>query len=201
MSTAVFGLDLGPGVGSWVEDGAAFASEELRRRFEARALPHLRSLYASALRMTGQPAGAEDLVQEVLLRAFRAFDGHAPGPERGVREWLHALLHQAGNEAGRRRRSKAAPESQAPGFAQGSEPTAGTGGDPVLERALCTLPEALWAAVDLRDRQDFTCEEIARIVKVPVATVIRRLHLGREWLRQALRSEAVARTRRLQEVM
>lgn len=65
----------------------------LERRFEHEALPHRRVLYATACRLTRNPADAEDLVQETFLRAYRGFASYAP--ETNIRAWLFTILHRA----------------------------------------------------------------------------------------------------------
>src|SRR6266545_2198417 len=62
-------------------------------RFEREALPCMRQLHATARRLTRNSADAEDLVQETYLRAYRAFDGYAPGTN--IRAWLFTILHRA----------------------------------------------------------------------------------------------------------
>src|SRR5690606_8230101 len=57
--------------------------------FEAEALPHLDAVYRFALRLTGSPADAEDLVQETFLRAYRAWDQYTPGTR--AKSWLFTI--------------------------------------------------------------------------------------------------------------
>src|SRR4051812_9268876 len=76
-------------------DGQAPAPEaaedsELRARFEREVLPLLPSLYPAALRMTRNPADAEDLVQETYLRAYRGFSGVRQGTN--LKAWMHRIL-------------------------------------------------------------------------------------------------------------
>ena len=65
--------------------------EQRSARFERDALEHLDSLYGAALRMTRNPTDAEDLVQETMLRAYRAFDRYRPGTN--ARAWLFTICH------------------------------------------------------------------------------------------------------------
>ena len=69
--------------------------------FEAEALPHLRSLYGTAYRLTRNAHDAEDLVQETFLRAYRSFDRYTPGTN--IRAWLYTILHRTRADALRRR--------------------------------------------------------------------------------------------------
>ena len=154
-------------------------------RFEAEALPHLRSLYGTAYRMTRNAHDAEDLVQETYLRAYRAFDGFRPGTN--IRAWLYTILHRVRTDAFRRAArspSTVELEGEGPGVPPPQDALARGGED--LERALMALPEAFRTAVVLRDVEDFTYEEIARVLAVPIGTVMSRIHRGRALLRQAL---------------
>src|SRR5437660_5798532 len=63
---------------------------ELRARFERDAMPLLSGLYSAALRMTRNPADAEDLVQETILRAYRGFAGFQEGTN--LKAWLYRIL-------------------------------------------------------------------------------------------------------------
>src|SRR5207237_4658389 len=62
----------------------------LRARFERDALPMLPSLYGAALRLTRNPADAEDIVQETILRAYRGFAGFQEGTN--LKAWLYRIL-------------------------------------------------------------------------------------------------------------
>src|SRR5438552_10196286 len=70
-------------------------------RFEAEALGYLDSLYRTALRLTRNPADAEDLVQETYLKAFRAADRFEPGTN--LRAWLFTILHNSARNRARDR--------------------------------------------------------------------------------------------------
>src|SRR2546428_5765768 len=80
--------------------------------FEAEALGYIDSLYRTALRLTRNPADAEDLVQETYLKAFRAADGFEPGTN--LRAWLFTILHNtARNRARDRAREALTVDSEA----------------------------------------------------------------------------------------
>jgi RNA polymerase sigma-70 factor, ECF subfamily len=154
-------------------------------RFEAEALPHLRSLYGTAFRMTRNAHDAEDLVQETFLRAYRAFDKYTPGSN--IRAWLYTILHRARTDAFRRsRRSPRTVELSDEGPAVPPPQDALAQGGEDLARALEALPDVFRDAVVLRDVEDFSYQEIARILDVPIGTVMSRIHRGRALLRQAL---------------
>ena len=155
------------------------------QRFEAEALPHMRSLYGTAFRMTRNAHDAEDLVQETFLRAYRAFDGFTPGSN--IRAWLYTILHRARTDAFRRsRRSPQTVEMANEGPAVPPPQDALAQGGEDLERALASLPDVFRNAVVLRDVEDMSYQEIARILDVPIGTVMSRIHRGRALVKTAL---------------
>jgi RNA polymerase sigma-70 factor, ECF subfamily len=153
-------------------------------RFVADALPFLRALHATALRLTRNPHDAEDLVQETYVRAFRSFDRFTPGTN--LRAWLYAILHRARIDMLRRagRRPAEVPLDDLEPALPALQESRALGVD--LERALADLPEAFREAVVLRDVQELSYEEIARALDVPIGTVMSRIHRGRRLLRRAL---------------
>ena len=66
------------------------STDERRARFERDAMPFVDQLYAAALRMTRNPADAEDLVQETFLKAFAAFHQFEEGTN--LKAWLYRIL-------------------------------------------------------------------------------------------------------------
>jgi RNA polymerase sigma-70 factor (ECF subfamily) len=153
-------------------------------RFAAEALPLFKALYATALRLTRNPQDAEDLVQETFLRAYRGFDRYSPGTN--LRAWLYTILHRARTDAHRKAgRSPEAVEllDDGPGVAP---PQNQVGAEMDLERALLRVPEVFREALILRDIEDWSYDEIARALEVPIGTVMSRIHRGRALLRQAL---------------
>ena len=69
------------------------SDEELAQRFERDAMPLLDQLYGAALRMTRNPADAEDLVQETYIKAFQGFRSYKPGTN--LKAWLYRILTNA----------------------------------------------------------------------------------------------------------
>lgn len=157
----------------------------LDERFEREALPHMRSLYSTAYRLTRNAADAEDLVQETFLRAYRAFEGYTPGTN--IRAWLYTILYR-GRADHYRRISRSVQtvelEGDGPGTAAPQDGLAR--GQEDVARALAELPECFRGAVVLRDIQEFSYEEIATILDVPIGTVMSRIHRGRALLRKSL---------------
>ena len=123
--------------------------------FEAEVLPQLRALFGMAYRLTRNAHDAEDLVQETLLRAYRAFDSYRPGTN--VRAWLFTILHRLRTDSLRRRgRSPATVElvGEGPPVGPVHEKVLTSGHEDVV-RALEAVPEVFRAAVVLRDVEDF----------------------------------------------
>jgi RNA polymerase sigma-70 factor (ECF subfamily) len=139
-----------------------------------------------AYRLTGNAHDAEDLVQETMLRAHRAFDRYRPGTN--ARAWLFTILHRLRTDDLRRKGRR--PETveladDGPPVPAAHEQSLTSGREDIV-RALEGLPEAFRSAVVLRDIEEFTYAEIAKILGVPVGTVMSRIHRGRAQLRQAL---------------
>jgi RNA polymerase sigma-70 factor, ECF subfamily len=163
-------------------------------RFADQVLPYARQLHSAALRLTGNPADAEDLVQETYAKAFAGFGTFQPGTN--LRAWLHRIQANTfyGSCRARRRRPRefpldtiepAAPERTA--VASSAEEAAlARMPDPALKRALRELPDHLATTVYLADAEGYTYAEIARITGVPLGTVMSRLHRGRKRLRAKL---------------
>lgn len=174
--------------------------EERRAGFEREALVHLDSLYRLALRLSGNEADAEDLVQEAMLRAYRSWDRYTPGTN--AKGWLLTILrHLFINEYRRKRRH---PESvdldTIEPFAlldekQEEDPQTAFFDrivDEEVLRAVDQLPEAFREAVMLSDVEGLSYEEIAKVLEVPVGTVKSRLYRGRRQLQSKLHEYAVS---------
>jgi RNA polymerase sigma-70 factor, ECF subfamily len=159
-------------------------------RFESEVMPHVRVLYGTALRLTRSAQDAEDLVQETLLRAYRGFGGYRPNSN--ARAWLYTILHRVRTDALRKKgRSPQTTEMTDDGPAVAPEHEAVlTSGNEDVQRALAEVPELFRAALVLRDVEEFSYDEIAGILGVPVGTVMSRIHRGRASLRGALAGRA-----------
>src|SRR5688500_1598330 len=161
--------------------------------FTRDALTYVDSLYGTALRLTRRPADAEDLVQETYLKAFRASAQFERGTN--LKAWLFTILHNTFRNL--RRHDVRSPvdvdsetvEHAADLLAQDQTPeqllTRETL-DADLQAALDALPEAFRQAVWLRDVEEFSYAEIARIVGVPIGTVMSRISRGRKLLYERL---------------
>jgi RNA polymerase sigma-70 factor (ECF subfamily) len=170
-----------------------------RASFEAEALVHLDAVYRLALRLAGNTADAEDLVQETMLRAYRSWDRYTPGTN--AKGWLLTILRNLFiNEYRRRSRH---PETvnldTVEPFAvfqnmRDEDPQASFFDrivDEEVIRAVDALPEAFREAVTLSDVEGLSYEEIARVLEVPVGTVKSRLFRGRRMLQKKLYDYAV----------
>jgi RNA polymerase sigma-70 factor, ECF subfamily len=170
---------------------AASADDEFARE----ALSYVDSLYGTALRLTRRPADAEDLVQDTYLKAFRA-EGQF---ERGtnLKAWLFTILHNTFRNM--RRHDVRNPvdvdsevvERAADLVAEAHTPEqilSRATLDSDLQAALDELPEAFRQAVWLRDVEEFSYAEIAKIVGVPIGTVMSRISRGRRMLYERLAS-------------
>lgn len=161
--------------------------------FQKDALGYLDALYATALRLTRNPADAQDLVQDTYLKAFRA----AAQFERGtnLKAWLYTILH---NTFRNRRRDEA--REMVTADSETVEHAAALPGhdetpeqillratlDADLQAAIDSLPAAFREAVWLRDVEEFAYAEIARMLDIPIGTVMSRIARGRRLLYERL---------------
>lgn len=183
---------------------------EERASFREEALPHLDAVYRFALRLARSPDGADDLVQETFLRAFRSWDQYTPGTR--CKSWLFTICRNVflrQRERGRRH-DEILEESLSRGGGLGGtgvrivnplwqatqevDPEAGffdaIVDDEILE-AIDELPEEYRTAVVLSDLEGLTYDEIARLMDVPMGTVKSRLFRGRRRLQERLYEYAI----------
>ena len=177
-----------------------------RAAFADLALEYMPALYSAALRMTHNPADAEDLVQETYLKAYRSFGSFAEGTN--LKAWLYRILTNTYINAYRAKQrrpiesdlddvedlylyrrlgsleqlavSRSAEEQLMDVFSEGE-----------VRAALDELPDNFRMAVYMADVEGFSYKEIAEILDIPIGTVMSRLHRGRKAMQKALYEFAV----------
>ena len=174
--------------------------------FAEQAMPLMGPLYSGALRMTRNPADAEDLVQEVYLRAYRGFGGFQQGTN--LKAWMFRILTNTYINSYRAKQRR--PEQteldevedlylykrlgglEAAALSRSAEDELmDTFSDAEVKAAVEDLPEIFRMAVLLADVEGFSYQEIAEILEIPIGTVMSRLHRGRKALQKRLLDYAV----------
>jgi len=157
------------------------------RSFEALALPHMDAAYNLARWLSRSTVEADDIVQEAMLRAFRAFDSF-----RGdnIRPWLLTIVRNCWrNRAGERQRRDHVPlpaEDERPLVFDGPDPEAEAIRSHQarrLEAAVAALPDDFREVLILREMEDMSYREIAEAISLPIGTVMSRLARARALLK------------------
>lgn len=176
--------------------------ENTKRRsqeFEQLVLDHMDMLYAVALRLTRNPADAQDLTQNTVVKALRFHDKFKKGTY--IKAWLLTILRNTFINDYRRK-------ARRPTFVElsGAEPSQDTSPDPDInyeppersgsellellddkvKHAVETLPQDFRQAVIMADLEDRSYKEIAEAMDCPLGTVMSRLYRGRKLLRESL---------------
>jgi RNA polymerase sigma-70 factor (ECF subfamily) len=190
--------------GTEEETGARRAATEARNRvrFEEEALQLSDQVYRVARRLVSTREEAEDLVQETYARAFRSWRSFTPGTN--LRAWLLRILTNLNIDRGRRKQR--APDEQpleeSDYFLYNRLEQASRDGNAdeerVVERlsqddivgALAGVPHDFRDVVVLVDIGDFTYQDAAQILDIPIGTVMSRLHRGRRILKRELADRA-----------
>jgi RNA polymerase sigma factor (sigma-70 family) len=158
--------------------------DDRRARFEAQALPHLDAAYNLARWLSRSPADADDIVQDAMLRAFRAFDGFRGGDAKA---WILTIVRNCWRSAGtatkRRGHTRLDDENLvADDDPEGTAIQAGTRRR--LDILVAQLPEEFREVLILREMEDLSYREIAEITATPIGTVMSRLARARAILRE-----------------
>lgn len=176
--------------------------------FAGEAMEFMPALYSAALRMTRNPADAEDLVQETYLKAYRGFGGFEEGTN--LRAWLYRILTNTfiNSYRSKKRRPQESELDEAEDLylyrrLGGLEAVQASRSaedelmdmftDSEVKDAIEALPEQFRLAVLLADVEGFSYKEIAEMLDTPIGTVMSRLHRGRKSLQKQLYEFALER--------
>ena len=181
------------------EPANSAAKPDNRELFEEQALPFIDQLYAAGLRMTRNPADAQDLVQETFVKAYSAFGQYQQGTN--LKAWLYRILTNTfiNNYRKKQRDPYSGTIDELEDWQLGGAESATSNAtrsaeaeaidhlpDSTVKDALQSIPEDFRLAVYFADVEGFSYQEIADIMKTPVGTVMSRLHRGRRLLRELL---------------
>lgn len=172
-----------------------------RAAFEELTLPHLRAVYRLAVRLAGDVATAEDLVQETYLKAMQSFGSLRD--QRAVRAWLFQILSRLAMDRHRSNNrevmldesvdldrfslyARVAEEDPFPYSERLHEDFLAQFQDEDVRRALLSIPEVYRVPLVLLYTEELSYNELAELLSCPVGTIMSRLHRGRKALEHAL---------------
>ena len=161
-----------------------------RRRFEAQALPHLDAAYNLARWLSRSSVDAEDIVQDAMLRAYRAFDGFRGGD---AKPWLLAIVRNCCRNAAaetRRHAHAVLPDNDWDGIPSNDadpEAHAAQASDKrKIDEAIARLPGDFREVLILREMEEMSYRDIAQATDTPIGTVMSRLSRARAILKDKL---------------
>ncbi len=185
---------------------AELTKKELKKQkdFNEEIIPHLDALYNFGLRLTSDPNDAEDLVQDSIVKAYRFFSSYEKGTN--AKAWLFRILKNSyiNNYRKRSKKPQEVDYDEVSTFYETIRAERTDTSDledkmfrelidDELSNALDNIPEDFRTVVLLCDVEDFTYEEIANMLDVPIGTIRSRLHRGRNLLKAELMDYAAKR--------
>lgn len=172
--------------------------------FQRNVIPYAGQIFSAAMGLTRNRQDAEDLVQEVMLRAYAGFHTFRDGTN--ARAWLYRILHNTWVSQYRKMRCRPdevsatditdlhpAAALRAHSARSAEESVLESMTDDDLRSALAALQDGARTIVFYADVLQFTCKEIAAITGCPIGTVSSRLSRGRKQLRNSLISQSTGR--------
>ena len=174
-------------------------SDDKLKTFEEEALPHLDALYRVAIRLSGDPTRAEDLVQETMLKSYRAWHQYKRGTN--AKAWLLTILRHTFINEFRKDKSQGTKidVNEIEAFTlfhevQDADPE-GSFFDQIVDeevlKAIDRLPDEFRETLVLSDVEGMAYAEVAEITGVPIGTVKSRLYRARKALQKELYDYAV----------
>ncbi len=165
-----------------------FSDDSRLARFADEALPHRSAIQRTAQRLLSGAAAADDITQEVFLRAWRKFDDYQPGTD--CKAWLFGILFRT---VAHHRRKESRPDrhgiAREPVFLAARRPVSERVTDEDLLRMLGRLHPNQRSLVELIDVQGYSYRDAADQMGVPIGTVMSRLCRGRQRLREMLNAQ------------
>jgi RNA polymerase sigma-70 factor (ECF subfamily) len=183
-------------------DAQRIAEESRDRvRFEEEVLELADQVYRVARRLVSTREEAEDLVQETYARAFRSWRSYTPGTN--LRAWIFRILTNLNIDRGRREQRAPATQPieegdyflynrlEADSEVEDEERIVQRLSQDRIVDALSSVPHDFRDVIVLVDIGDFTYQDAAQILDIPIGTVMSRLHRGRRILKLQLAEAAV----------
>lgn len=185
---------------------AELTKKEVKKQedFNEEIIPHLDALYNFGLRLTSDPNDAEDLVQDTIVKAYRFFSSYEKGTN--AKAWLFRILKNSyiNNYRKKSKKPQQVDYDEVSTFYETIRAERTDTSDledkmfrelidDELSNALDNIPEDFRTVVLLCDVEDFTYEEIANMLDVPIGTIRSRLHRGRNLLKAELMDYAAKR--------